>query len=183
MSTPFAAVRSPTSIAGPEWVGGAASHTGRGGACRVGTAQGRAWASTRMALAALGGMPTRSQATHARDQFERRPSRPARPKRRRRDDPVDTSRPGVSASDRKASGDLQGLRNVRSIAGRRGGAQLEESSGTPSRKSTRGSADRTKRTTNQQLRAIMRTASPPRQHARGAAKAKSTRGRGARTTR
>jgi len=52
-------------------------------------------------------------------------------------------------------------RNRNNLAGRRGGAVLEESaSGTPSRKSTRGSSDHTKRTTNQQLRAIARVTSP-----------------------
>lgn len=46
-------------------------------------------------------------------------------------------------------------RNRRSHAERRGGAVLEESStGKPSRKSTRGSIDHTKRTSNLQLRAV-----------------------------
>jgi hypothetical protein len=52
-------------------------------------------------------------------------------------------------------------RNFNRKAGARGGAVLEESAnGRPSRKSTRGSIDRTKRTTNQQLRATMRTHAP-----------------------
>jgi len=52
-------------------------------------------------------------------------------------------------------------RNRSKHAERRGGAVLEESAtGRPSRKSTRGSIDRTKRTTNQQLRAIAKVTSP-----------------------
>ena len=52
-------------------------------------------------------------------------------------------------------------RNANRKAGARGGAVLEESAtGRPSRKSTRASSDRTKRTTNQQLRATMRTHAP-----------------------
>jgi len=52
-------------------------------------------------------------------------------------------------------------RNRSGLAGRRGGAVLEENAtGTPSRKSTRRSSDRTKRTTNQQLRAVARVTSP-----------------------
>jgi len=52
-------------------------------------------------------------------------------------------------------------RNRSKHAERRGGAVLEESAtGRPSRKSTRGSIDGTKRTTNQQLRAIRAVTSP-----------------------
>jgi hypothetical protein len=52
-------------------------------------------------------------------------------------------------------------RNRSGHAGRRGGAALEESAtGKPSRKSTRGSSDRTKRTTNLQLRAMLRSKAP-----------------------
>jgi hypothetical protein len=107
-------------------------------------------------------------------------ARPAQPKRPRRDDPVDTARPTVSATDRKAGGDLVGLRNVRSHAGRRGGAVLEENRGKPARKSTRKSVDRTRRTTNQQLRAVIQTASPPARQARGQARTTRTRARGGR---
>lgn len=52
-------------------------------------------------------------------------------------------------------------RNRGGLAGRRGGAVLEENAtGRPSRKSTRASIDHTKRTTNQQLRAIARVTAP-----------------------
>jgi len=56
----------------------------------------------------------------------------------------------------------------RSHAGRRGGAALEPTLGKPTRKSTRGSSDRTKRTTNQQLREVRKTRSPGERHARNA---------------
>jgi len=61
----------------------------------------------------------------------------------------------------KASTESTLDRNRSKHAERRGGAVLEENaSGTPSRKSTRKSIDHTKRTTNQQLRAIARVTSP-----------------------
>lgn len=58
----------------------------------------------------------------------------------------------------------------RKHAGRRGGAALESTRGQPTRKSTRKSSDRTKRTTNLQLRATMRSRSPEARHARSQAK-------------
>ena len=46
-------------------------------------------------------------------------------------------------------------------AGRRGGAQLEESAtGKPSRKSTRRSSDHPRRTTNQQLQQVRKISAP-----------------------
>ena len=52
-------------------------------------------------------------------------------------------------------------RNNKRQAQRRGGAVLEESkTGKPSRKSTRGSIDRTKRTTNLQNKAMMKQHAP-----------------------
>lgn len=91
-----------------------------------------------------------------------------------RDVPVDTAEPGISATDRKA------LRDRTSAAARKGGAVLEESSGRPSRKSSRRShgkvqtksfneagveskrqgEGRTKRSANLQLRTVGRMRSP-----------------------
>ncbi len=45
-------------------------------------------------------------------------------------------------------------------AARHGGPALEDSATVPSRKSTRKSVDHTKRTTNQQLKAVRKTTSP-----------------------
>jgi hypothetical protein len=67
----------------------------------------------------------------------------------------------VSATDRKAGAKSTAKRNASDRAEEKGGAVLEDSAtGTPSRKSTRKSADGTKRTTNLQLREERKTASP-----------------------
>jgi hypothetical protein len=111
-------------------------------------------------------MATKAQAFRTQQQRTANPPKPKRPKRARRDDVVDTSKPGVSATDRKAT-----RRTTRSLlAGRRGGAALEDvPMGKRSRKSTRKSSDRTKRTTNQQLRAIRQTRSASARAARSKA--------------
>ncbi len=110
------------------------------------------------------------------------PSKKAAPKKRapRRDTKVDTSLPGVSASDRKA-----GMKNGRwSTAERnvhRSGKPdathlLEDSAtGKPSRKSTRRSADHTKRDSNLRRRETRRTRSPAARQAKAAARAASPR--------
>jgi hypothetical protein len=108
-------------------------------------------------------MATKAQAFRTQQQRAANPPKRKRPKRARRDGVVDTSKPGVSATDRKAA-----RRTTRSLlAGRRGGAALEDVPATKrSRKSTRKSSDRTKRTTNQQLQAIRTTRSPSARAAR-----------------
>lgn len=119
-------------------------------------------------------MATKAQAFRTAQQRAAKPPRPKQPKRARRDEVVDTSKPGVSATDRKAT---RGPKRSR-LAGRRGGAALEDTkAGKPSRKSTRKSADRTKRTTNQQLQATRKTASPSARAARGKARATTSRGK------
>jgi hypothetical protein len=55
-------------------------------------------------------------------------------------------------------------------AGRQGGAVLEVSAGRPSRKSTRRSADHTKRTTNLQLQEIRHSVAPSTQAVRAQAR-------------
>lgn len=92
----------------------------------------------------------------------------AAPKRRpRREDDIDTSLPGVSATDRKR------VRrpDARSHAGKRGGAVLEPvaAGARPSRKSTRKSADHVKQSTNLQLKASRASAAPTTRATRGAA--------------
>jgi hypothetical protein len=83
-----------------------------------------------------------------------------RPEKRRRDVPVNTAKPGVSASDRKAGGTSTARRNAK--ANRAGMiATLEDSaSGRPSRKPTRRSANRAKQGTALATRQLSRTASP-----------------------
>ena len=66
------------------------------------------------------------------------PKKPKSPPRARRDAPVDTSRAGVSATDRKA-----GVPRKASIrAGKKAEYVLEVSAGKPSRKSTRKAGNR-----------------------------------------
>lgn len=121
-------------------------------------------------------MPTKAQEFRTEQQRNAHPPKPKKPKKRRRDTVVDTAQPGTSATDRSV---LRG--RTRSIlAGNRGGAVTEDPvvGGTrPSRKSTRKSADHTKRTTNQQLDAVRKTTSPTARATRAQAK-KPVRGRG-----
>lgn len=102
-------------------------------------------------------MATKAQAFRAQQQREAHPPKPKQP-RPRRDLDVDTSEPGVSASDRKAGhGSPAGRKPSKRVA-KKGGARLEISAtGQPSRKSTRGSAGRLKRSGNLQLKAIRST--------------------------
>jgi hypothetical protein len=77
--------------------------------------------------------------------------RAKQPAKRRRDRPVNTALPGVSASDRKAGGGSSGPRNMSRSAARKASYMLEDSRAQASRKSTRKSANRQK--TDSQLRA------------------------------
>jgi len=119
-------------------------------------------------------MATKAQAFRTQQQRTAKPPKAKKPARPRRDAVVDTSLPGVTATDRKVTR----RSNRSSLAGRRGGAALEDSgTGTPSRKSTRKSSDRTKRTTNQQLQAVRTTRSPSARAARSQAARKTVRGK------
>lgn len=83
-----------------------------------------------------------------------------RPEKRRRDLPVDTAAPGVSATDRKAGYGSTARRNTKART-TRATATLEDSrQDRPSRKSTRKSANRAKSATNLQKRAVAATSSP-----------------------
>lgn len=111
-------------------------------------------------------MATKAQEFKAQQQQQQRAAKPAKPKpkrqlRRRRDPQVDTSLPGVSATDRRVGGGRTGTRNLSNSAAAKGGPKLEDSAtGKPSRKSTRKSSGHIKRTTNQQLQAQRKTTSP-----------------------
>jgi hypothetical protein len=73
------------------------------------------------------------------------PKRPKRPKMPPRNWPIDTSMPGVSATDRRVGGGSTSLRNVSARAASRAPYRLENSeTGRPPRKSTRKSANRLK---------------------------------------
>ncbi len=74
---------------------------------------------------------------------------------------VDTSLPGVSASDKKVGAGSTAERNRSERARRKGGAKLEDSAtGKPSRKSTRKSEGHVKRTTNLRAKAVRAQRSP-----------------------
>jgi len=117
------------------------------------------------------GMATKAQAFRVQQQRAANPPKPKRPRRPRRDQVIDTAKAGVSATDRKA------VRGPKLLAGRRGGAALEKTTGKPSRKSTRKSSNRTKRTTNQQLRAERKISSSTARATRASARANPARGR------
>ena len=74
-----------------------------------------------------------------------------RPEKRRRDVPVDTARPGVSASDRKVGGGSTAKRNTKLNTAGMVAALEDSAKDRPSRKSTRKSSDRARRDTPQHL--------------------------------
>ncbi len=78
------------------------------------------------------------------------PKKPKQPRAPARAKPVDTSMPGVSASDRRSS------RSESIRAGKKAQYALEDSAGKPSRKSTRKASNRQK--TDSQMRVKRRTA-------------------------
>jgi len=94
-----------------------------------------------------------------------------RPEKRRRDDPIDTSQPGVSASDRRAGGGSTARRNSKRNTAGATSALEDSAQDRPSRKSTRKSANRSKRDSNLQRRQIRRVTSSKARATRSAAKA------------
>lgn len=85
------------------------------------------------------------------------------PAKRRRDRPVNTALPGVSATDRIAGAGRSGVRNTSKSAARKAPYMLEDSRVKASRKSTRKSANRQK--TDSQLRTkhtLVTTSAPER---------------------
>ena|SRR5688572_23637422 len=76
------------------------------------------------------------------------PKLPKKPRRPRRDYPVDTSEPGVSATDRKAGDGSTARRNQSQAAAKKAAYALEDSSTRPSRKSTRRARNRQKPDSN-----------------------------------
>lgn len=93
----------------------------------------------------------------------------SRPEKLRRDVYVDTAAPSKSESDRRAGGPSTAARNTKlNRAGMT--ATLEDSRSTPSRKSTRRSANRVKSATNLQRRQIRATHSPGARARRAAAR-------------
>jgi len=80
-------------------------------------------------------------------QLAERPKKEKKPRPPRRDWPVDTSMPGVSATDRRAGGGSTAARNLSKRSEKTAGYKLEDSAtGKPSRKSTRKGKNRIKTT-------------------------------------
>ena len=103
-------------------------------------------------------MATKAQNFRVEQQRKAHPPKPKQPPKRRRDVPVDTSLPGVSASDRKVGAGSTAARNRSKRAARKGGVRLEDSqNGKPSRKSTRRSTGRMKPTSNLERRRIRKS--------------------------
>jgi len=105
-------------------------------------------------------MATKAQIFRTTQQRKAKPPKKKRAPRPRRDQPVDTALPGVSATARRVGRNATAMRNRSARAAQKGGAKLENSAtGSPSRKSTRKSQGRVKRTTNLRLAAVRKTRS------------------------
>ncbi len=118
-------------------------------------------------------MATKSEAARAEQQRNAHPPKPKKARRPRRDTEVDTSLPGVSATDRKVGAGRTASRNESKAAARKGGAELEDSAtGTPSRKSTRKTQGGTTTTSNLERRATRAVRTPKARATKAAAGAK-----------
>jgi hypothetical protein len=95
------------------------------------------------------------------------PKLPKKPPKPRRDYPVDTAKPGVSATDRKAGGDSSAGRNRSDAAAKNAAYALEDSRTRPSRRSTRRSRNRQKPDSNLKRRQTRATTSPSERAQRG----------------
>ena len=76
------------------------------------------------------------------------PKKPKSPPRPRRDSPVDTSQPGVSATQRKAAAHKESPR-----VAKKAGYAFESTAGKPTRKSTRKSANRQRNDSQMRVKA------------------------------
>lgn len=90
--------------------------------------------------------------------------------------PVDTTKEGISASDKKAGGGSTARRNSRKDDGAASYTLEDSANGTPSRKSTRKSANHQKPDSQLQRRETRRTTSPKARATQAAAKQTKTRG-------
>lgn len=88
------------------------------------------------------------------------PNRPKKPRRPRRDHPVDTSKPGVSATKRRAGNDSTAARNRSKSAAKKAPYILEDSRTRPSRKGTRRSLNRQRPDNNLRRQRVQHTTSP-----------------------
>lgn len=131
----------------------------------------------------MSAMATKAQRFKAEEMMEKARRAPAKKKKKarpRRDVPVDTAAPGVSATDRKAGKKKSAARNVGKRAGQKAEVMLEDSATTPSRKSTRRSANRG-RIASSLERISIQARHTPAAHA-SAARARATTVRGGKKT-
>lgn len=115
-----------------------------------------------------------TKAQRFRSETERSgPKKARRASKARRDEPVDTARPGVSATARKVGAGSTAARNVSKRAAKKATSALEDSAGArPSRKSTRKSKNRAKQASNLARRATRETTAPKARARRANAKRK-----------
>jgi hypothetical protein len=102
-------------------------------------------------------------------QERRGPKRPKRPRRPRRDRPVDTAKPGVSATDRKVGQGATAERNRSESAARKAPYKLEDSRTRPSRKTTRRGANRMRQDAELRKRQTASSRSPSKRAFRNTA--------------
>ena len=95
-----------------------------------------------------------------------------RPEKRRRDVPVDTAKPGRSASDRKVGEGATAKRNTKLNRAGMTSALEDSAQQRPSRKSTRRSTGRSKRDSNLKRRQTRRVSAPTSRARRAAARTK-----------
>jgi len=98
------------------------------------------------------------------------PDRPKRSPRRRRDTPVNTALPGVSATDRKVGAGATAARNRSRAAAAKTPYALEDSRTRPSRKSTRRGANKQRQDVQLRKKALRAVRSPTKRAARGRAR-------------
>jgi hypothetical protein len=116
-------------------------------------------------------MATKAEEFRADKARKANPSKPKQPGRPRRDQPVDTAKPGVSATDRKAGAGSTAKRNASKRAARKGGPILEDSAtGKPSRKSSRKTTAGSKTTSNLERRQQRKVSAPKSRATRAKAK-------------
>ncbi len=100
-----------------------------------------------------------------RDATRPHPKSPA--KKRKKVATADTSKPGVSATNKKVGSGSSGARNRSKAASKKASFALEDSKGDASRKSTRGSANRQKPDSQLKRRATRRANAPKARASRG----------------
>lgn len=107
-------------------------------------------------------MSTKAEQARARAQRTAHPPKPKAPPKRRRTSDVDTSEPGVSATDKKSGdGKSTATRHPSKRAAKKAAAVLEDSAKQrPSRKSTRKTPTGVKSTSNLERRQTRKVTSP-----------------------